>query len=488
MLGVFDDLSSHAFNSLTINNERVTKGSDEVFMTPFMKKVPDDTIFKAIEEILSNVELTPKLREIEDENRERFGPRSIAIPWSERKESLSDYFFDESTFQAEVDAPAGKLRPLSLPEAGKRLIASSSAGLPYMERKGKVLHEAIESQEEQAGTYPCVLYTRTQEGTKTRNVWGFPISDTLAEQRFATPFIQREKELDWRSALLGPDLVDVAITNLLRAKRVEEMVYCVDFRGFDSSVHPRHSLGAFRRICGWFQPRYHGEISQLCTRFVTIPVWTPDGEWQGVHGVPSGSTFTNTVDSLVQAAIADRIDDDGFSQGRPFQVQGDDGVYLVAADGLEQFTKLFEQEGFELNHDKTEKFETEEATYLQRYYHPMYHDGRGTYGGVYSLYRAAHRIKYLERWTDFAREGITGDDFFSLRTIMILENCKHHPGFEQFVRYAHTLDRRGLSYSGAGVRAYSRSLESRARAGVLAATNFQEGLSSFATVKVLAGL
>ena len=445
-----------------------------------LEGVSDESIFDFIEEILSKVEITPKLREIEDDNRSKFGPRSIALPWDERKSSLYDYFAhpDSDTFPGVSADSAGQasLRPVSVANATGYLIASSSSGLPYMQRKGKVLQDAIRDHAGQLGVFPCVLFTRTAEQRKTRNVWGYPISETIEEQRYFRPWLDVEKSLPWRKALIGPDAVDEGVTLLLSGKRGDELVYCVDFEAYDASLSPSLIAMSFNYISNAFQPGARAGLEDIRDRFLRIPIFTPDGELSGIHGVPSGSTFTNTIDSLAQALV---------SGTTRCQIQGDDGVYVIQSSSRDTFPRRFEYEGLKINREKSEIFETQEAVYLQRYYHPSYRSESGGLGGVYSLFRAANRIKYLEQWTDFEREGIRGDDFFALRTVMILENCKHHPGFVEFVRYAQKLDRNGLAFSQAGLKAYSKSLDSRARAGILHAPNFQSGITDFAVMKVL---
>jgi hypothetical protein len=344
-----------------------------------------------------------------------------------------------------------------------------------MMRKGAVLEDAERHYEDQRERYPCILYTRTQEGGKTRNVWGFAISDTITEQRFIVPYLGHERTLSFRSALDGPDAVDTAISGLLANKSDDEVMVSVDFSAYDASISPQHSSDAFSVIAAAFQPQYAEEIMGICRRFVTIPVFTPDGEWSGPHGVPSGSAFTNTIDSIVQWSV---------NNGKyACQIQGDDGIYRVPRSELDLFHKSFEEAGLVLNDDKSEIFEGQEGIFLQRYYNPIYRSiDQDGLGGVYSLYRAFNRIKYLERWTDLDKIGMEGSDFFSLRTIMILENCKHHPGFVEAVTLAHSLDKKGLHYSKQSVSAFSRAMAAKSRAKVV---NIEKGIDSFETVKVL---
>jgi hypothetical protein len=473
-------LSRQALNSLSLNNRRVEDGSDEVLMNPAYENQSDDEVKGMIEEILSTLPLTATLRQIEDSNCSKFGPRSLAKNWGDRKDDLLAYFVEEDYDPGELEAISGRLRPASVDMVAKSLLKSSSAGLPYMQRKGLILDEALKDWSTDKGLYPCVLYTRTQEQGKTRTVWGYPVSDTIFEQRYFIPVLKIERKFAHRAAIVGPSAVDAAITRLIM-DRLSGIMFCVDFSAYDASVTPKHSYAAFKELGSLFAAEHHPALYDIYRRFATIGIYTPEGEWSGPHGVPSGSTFTNTIDSMVQWQVS--------GHWPRCQIQGDDGVYLCKNESeLDYLKQCFVSAGLKLNEDKSNTFESDEVIYLQRYYHPDYRSREGGLGGVYSAYRAFNRIKYLERWTDFKKEDISGSDFFSLRTITILENCKHHPGFEGLVKMAHKLDRAGLAYTSQGLAAYSRSLESKARAGVFNQYGLQVGIGNFETVKILAKL
>uniref|UniRef100_A0A2V0R9A6 RdRp n=1 Tax=viral metagenome TaxID=1070528 RepID=A0A2V0R9A6_9ZZZZ len=474
-----EDLSPQALNSLSLNDKRTLEGSDDVLAHPGFESLDDEDIFDRVESILSEVDLTPKLREIEDSNRSKFGPRSRAKPWSERKDSLYDYFDHEDYDPGEFElVRSGRLRPSELGAVSKNLIKSSSAGLPYLQKKGSVLTDALKNYETEVGKYPCVLYTRTQEDMKTRNVWGYPISDTLHEQRIFIPFLNVEKTMKHRAALLGPEDVDRAVTEMIRGKKEDELIVSLDFSSFDASVSPRLAELCFSAIASHFQPAYAADVYGVFRRFVTIPIHTPSGEVVGPHGVPSGSSFTNTVDSLAQF----------IASGTEYncQIQGDDGLYVLPRSDHDVLLERMKSVDFIVNEDKSDWFDGPEGVYLQRYYHPNYLSRNGSgLGGVYSIYRALARIKYLERWTNFSEMSIEGSDFFALRTITILENSKHHPAFESLVRYVHSLDKHGLQFTKQGLHAYSKSMDSKARAGVFNQYGLESGIESFETVKLI---
>jgi hypothetical protein len=472
------NLSPTAINSLSSNNSRINTGFSEVLMNPALKDIDDVEIHMALTAILDSVHVTPKLREIEQSNQLKFGPRSVSVDWESRKDSLFAYFKHEDYDPGEFDTVGGNLRPISLRNASDELIRSSTSGLPYLRKKGLVLDEAVRDYSHLEHVYPCVLYTRTQELTKTRNIWGYPIADTLMEQTFFHSYLNLEKRMFHRAALLGPDQVDVSVSKLLSNKSTSDVVVGVDFSSYDATVKPEYSFAAFRKIASEFQSLHHEDLYRLFRRFITIPIYTPDGEVSGPHGVPSGSTYTNTIDSEVQLQIAS-VDE------TTCQVQGDDGIYIMPSGEQDSLYRRFDDAGLKINTDKSELFEGHEAVYLQRYYHPDYKISSWVLGGVYSIFRALARIKYLERWTDFEKMQISGDDFFALRTITILENCKHHPGFEAVVKYVQRLDKNGLAFSRQGLAAYSKAEASRTRAAQFNTADLTKGIDYFETMKVL---
>ena len=448
-----------------------------MYVAPSFDNVKDESIFEAIEMMLDDVHLTKTLRKIEDANRSAFGPRSIAKPWEDRKASLSAYFDKTEPDTGFGQHGRGFLRPISWDNAVQRLIPSSSAGLPYMLPKRSIKGVVADHGEENVGVWPCVLFTRTQEQGKTRNIWGYPVADTVAELQFFKPWLEFEQTLSFRAAIRGPGDVDRAITTMLYNKRSDEYVMCLDFSQYDASVEPRYSKDAFAYIASQFQRSYEPQVVEIFHRFISMPIVTPDGVWEGFHGVPSGSAWTNTVDSLVQYQCA--------GQPANCQIQGDDGVYVGTFEELRDIRDSLNSCGLTVNDDKTWLFSDEECVYLQRYYSPSYKSrvDRSVFGGVYSIYRAFLRLKYLERWTDIEELEIPGKDYFSLRAIMILENCKHHPAFEDAVRFAYDLDAFNLAFDEKSVSKFQSSIAPRIEAG---ATPFAEtGIDSFETLKVL---
>jgi hypothetical protein len=174
-----------------------------------------------------------------------------------------------------------------------------------------------------AQEYPCVVFTRTQEGGKTRTVWGYPLADTLEEARFYRPLLGYQRTLSWRSALAGPDAIDKKVGNMiLKSRESGRTLLSIDFSKFDQTVKSTLQELSFQYIKDLFQAGdSRRSLDTIARRFNTIGLVTPEGVWYGQHGVPSGSTFTNEVDSIAQYIVASEFLDDMDL----FDIQGDDG-------------------------------------------------------------------------------------------------------------------------------------------------------------------
>lgn len=487
------NLDYSVVNKLTLNLNRVLTGSDEIYFTPIGKDNDPASLLSDLTKILSkgSNSISSNLQNLEQSNLSKFGPRSLAKPWFERKESLFDYFKHRKTsFELSKSAkePGFKpnLRPLSVSSASKFLKRSTNSGLPYYTNKGSVVDEVVGSfsslllRED-----PCVLFTRTQEGGKTRNVWGYPIADTLNEMRYYQPLLAHQRKQNYRAALLGPDSVDEAISLMMKYhNKSTHSLISIDFSSYDASVGKYLQEGVFDYIKALFQSSSNSDLDYIAHRFNTIGIITPDGLIEGSHGVPSGATFTNEVDSLAQYLVA-------LSTGIEcrMQIQGDDGAYLIPDSEVNALYNAFGESGLNVNVDKS-VLSKDHIIYLQRLYDPIYERG-GFIGGIYSLYRALNRIIYQERYSDFMDYSLKGSDYYSIRTITILENCKYHPLFEDFVRFVASKDKYLLKFSPDSVTKYTRMLNSGTGTGGLLINQYGDnlkGISRFETVKILNSL
>lgn len=432
--------------------DSVVRGSDQTYLTPLGKHNDPEDLLVCIDDILQkNIgHLSPALFRLEYSNMDKFGPRSLAKPWKERKASLLAYYSNDigcETFDFNVTQKCANLRPLSVDSAINLLKRNTNSGLPYLARKGSILSRL---KTDYVGNYgfnePCVLFTRTQELGKTRNVWGYPVMDVLYDTRFYNPLMNHQKGTQYRNALIGTDSVDKKICNLVvNSKLGSKKLLSIDFSAYDASISTSLQRCAFEHIKRLFQSSYGSEIDKIYERFNTIGIVTPDGVLNGSHGVPSGATFTNEVDSIAQYLIAKFS---GLNESN-FDIQGDDGAYLLDDYEYEKLIQNFKRFGLKVNEEKSYYNDTF-IVYLQKIYDRFYID-RGLIGGIYPISRAMNRLIYQENYVNFEDEDIAGKDYYSIRALTILENCKYHPCFEELVELIFYHDKHKLSFSQKGL-------------------------------------
>lgn len=448
----------HAKQKLSNLLVRTSVGTSDILVSPLGRSGPEKLLneWTKIFESCKDGKVNSVLNDLELSQKDKFSPRSIAKPWSERKEDTLDYFTDNNIDYSGlscqgITSDKGILRPLSLENASKYIKKSTSAGLPSMRKKGEVLAETIENLEHFLDrSDPAVLFTRTQEGGKTRSVFGIPLADVLYEMRFYRPILDYQKQLKWRSALLGPDavakhlseIIDVAISKGLT-------LISMDFSNYDRSIKQGLQFKVGEYYTNLYQSKYSDDINKIIQRKSTIGLVTPSGTLRGPHGEPSGSAFTNEDDSIAQYCIAHAS---GTILEGLYDIQGDDGVYAIDPEKVSSFFNIFSKYGLAVNESKSYQ-SPNYLIYLQNLFHPDYRKN-GEICGIYPTYRALNRIIYQERWSNFEDYDIDGKDYYAIRTLSILENCKNHPLFEKFVKFILSKDKYSLKVTSAGISEY----------------------------------
>lgn len=429
------------------------------------------------------------LIDLELSNRSKFGPRSIAIPWADRNAGLRASWNnqDENHIPRFSYKPgSNKLNMIPFNNAIKEIQGTSSAGLPFLKKKGDAVSELVADFETYVNRKdPCMLYTRTAEKLKTRNVWGFPFADTVYELLFYVSLLAHQRTKFYRAALVSPEMVAQHITILIHnAKDLGYVLYSVDFAAFDASTKFQYIIKAFEYIKSCFFSRFHEALDDICERMYTIPVLTPSGVWTGKHGVPSGSTFTNEVDSIIQLGIASTCE---FIDENQCVIQGDDGVYILSEENIPEFKAAFKYAGLKLEESKS-VISSNHVIFCQNLYHADYEDSNNVINGIYPTWRAINRLVFHEKQINFKKEGITSQDFYGSRTISILENVKHHPLHEELVRYVLSKEKYSLEISEEGLARYCE-IQKRGRK-TATSLNHQHGsqvrgLRNFVTYKLV---
>lgn len=469
-------------------------GSNKDFPTPLAEKNDPVHVICEFDEIFDSNrhKMNSTLLQMERDSRDKLGSRSKARPWSERKSSLRASFSNQlENRKYEFDkfnrlVGPSNLYPVSFEEALFAIKDNTSAGLPFLTKKGKARKTLVDNFYETLNREdPCVIFARTAENMKTRNVWGYPFALTLYEFMYFIPFMAYCKQQFYHASLTTVECVEERITQLvLKAIETGRVIYSVDFAGFDASVWFQFIIEAFKFITRCFGKQFYDAIMYICVRFYTIGIVTPTGVYRGKHGVPSGSTFTNLIDCIVQLGIALNCP---FVTLLNCLVNGDDGLYIMFRHEIEEFEQNFLRNGLKLEKSKSH-IASNYAVFCQHLYHIDYMKD-DIIGGIFPVYRALCRLMYQERFVNFKKLGISGKDYYGIRAVTILEKCKHHPLHEELVRFVLAKEKYSMDISEDSIVKYCSNIYVRPSASYL--ENDQEpreqlsGIRNYVTMKLI---
>lgn len=418
----------------------VSAGFNVDIRTPlFDGRERDQVADEVLGEMLDSGLLYPELVEYEISQREKIGPSSIRKPFVEREENVEAYYNSGKRVNVEIsesgikdivgnDLPYSRLRPINSEESMNQLPLNSNSGLPLFRKRKDVQEESL-SLAREGRNYPAMLGWRGQAKgliTTQRVVWMFPFSTNILEGRFFRPLQEvLNRAVTYFSAWISMDEVDKRITSLMFNQRAikNSVLLSSDFSGFDQSVVEQQDW-FFTFVKLMFQARYAEEIDELAEILATIEIiCTRYIKFTGRHGVPSGSVFTNILDSIVNLIAQNS----SLYNAMPThsQIQGDDGAVLVTDVSLH--LEHLENCGFTVNPDK-QYISEHTLIYLQRM-HSMKHQIDGVARGSHPIMRALNSLLGQERYHKNWNANLE-----ALRTYSIVENCKSHPWFVPFVQ------------------------------------------------------
>jgi hypothetical protein len=434
-------------------------GSYKDLTTPILDDYEDraDLIddWLAISSILERNLVADCIKKLERQEANKLGPSSIRLPFELREADLLNYFYhiDITPNEAALDyaslilmrlLPLFNLRPISLSRAAEKSDKTTQWGLPWWMKGSEIQEETIalaaEILEKEECSIPCVLGWRGQFSgfwiSKQRILWLFPHCISLIEKTFfdvLLPLFQSKSEF---CMLLSHEAATVVITRLLiLADKNGTRCIGIDFKGFDASIQRLLINIVFQAIANWFQKNQYTKVMFLCDYFATCSILTPRGIYTGRNGsVPSGSGLTNLVDSLVQYLLfhyvtygLDPDPDAGCT------LMGDDGVWYHRELTLDRVVRKVKELGIICNPDKV-YHEYRSVSFCQNIY-SLEHMSSGLANGIRSTVRCLNGMSSYE----YPVRTVTLEEYNSynaIRWIMQLENCKHHPHFEELVIFA----------------------------------------------------
>lgn len=202
---------------------------------------------------------------------------------------------------------------------------------------------------------------------KIRAVYGYPTAMTLMEACFAIPLINEFKKGDTPIAY-GYDMAIGGAYKLRSEIKRYRYFGCIDFSGFDKTVSSQLIKIAFAILeqsvdIRRYEKRGIPDASRLyrawdyiINYFLETPLRLCNGErWKKKAGVPSGSYFTQIIDSIVNWILINYAFMKRFGRmPRECKVFGDDSV---VADNeffsLEGLSEVLSSIGMEVNTDKS---------------------------------------------------------------------------------------------------------------------------------------
>lgn len=475
--------------------DKVLKGNDEIYHTPWIQDGSNESILKQLDQIVQDwvnylepiKEQWPSLYDFENELAAKVGPLSIQEPLSQRMDDIEAYYNDihlsavplsEEAIKATL-AKFSRVRGLRLRSQQRTLDLmkkSTNSGNPFFQKRRSVVKK----------TMPCTVFTdsqildgtewgttailgwRGQEGglseadVKQRVVWMFPFAVNIEELRVYQPLTEAAQRFNLVPAWVSSESVDSAITKLFDTKNPKDLVICTDFTKFDQHFNPTlQEAGSeiFSRLLTndddsqrWLQTIYPIKYQ------IPLALQLNDIR-EGKHGMGSGSGGTNADETLVHTALQYEA---AISQAATLNPNsmclGDDGVLTYPGITEEDVMHAYTKHGLEMNASK-QYSSTQDCVYLRRWHHKDYRVD-GVCVGVYSTCRALGRLCMQERFYD---PDVWGPKMVALRELSIIENCKYHPLKEEFADYCMKRDKYRL---GLDIPGFLDNIESEAKKAI----------------------
>lgn len=241
---------------------------------------------------------------------------------------------------------------------------------------------------------PCLAFKRTQAGKTGRLIWGFPYSMTIIEGLTAYEVLQEFKK---GSTPMAFAMATGALGTKLRvAAYHKEWCYSLDYSQFDATIGSDLIHQAFKIIRTWFDPnevepvsgRTVSEIFDLTEYyFIHTTIVMPNGKiYIGKdHGVPSGSYYTQIVDSVANVIVAGAISE-------RFSLDVSRKEIFVLGDDLNFWTNR------KMDLDKI-------ASFVQEHFHMRLHGSEKS-----QVYHYDEVIHYLGRDWDRGMPGLDEEE------------------------------------------------------------------------------
>jgi len=288
-----------------------------------------------------------------------------------------------------------------------------------------------------ASNYPSVGTTRSQaaglnQWSKCRALSMYCRTVANLEKQFQVTLHSVFRDMDTFCALKGQSRVDKVVSQIIESAPGE--ILSVDFTNFDASVPFDVLTRVFAIMRSWFVKESEQHWRFVEEAFMRSGMFLPDGSYRDgserTGGVPSGSVFTNQVDSLANFWVFNYAAHRDGGQVLRALLMGDDGVYtfrgVSSIASLSQI--LLDELGMVIKMDPAKNLVSkEQVRFLQNEHHLKYRvDGISV--GVRPVMRAFIGMTGHERRLP---KHVWKGHYNTYRWLQQLEQCANHPRFEQ---------------------------------------------------------
>jgi hypothetical protein len=218
---------------------------------------------------------------------------------------------------------------------------------------------------------------------KVRPVWAYPVSVANEEARYFYAIMDRIQQYPSLPHSLGLE-PGVGGAHIMSKLFAHSTVFETDWSSFDTKVPSYMIQMVFASLKRHFtmSDKDSRRYEKLVDYFINTPFRLPNGErYIKQHGVPSGSFFTNLVDTIVNAAVTRfllRTDNVYIATDL---YNGDDGIISICIPHLPsdypKFIRRYQRRaesyfGFALSADKTRLYDSNRDTHFHYYGYDCY--------------------------------------------------------------------------------------------------------------------
>lgn len=405
-----------------------------------------------------------KISEWDSSKQTKFAPQGEVAPFKNRQHTLSEYWehlapsdvFKSKEWELAKRVSISQLgfnhsgKPSPIEAVINRGLYedkyNTSSGDPlFIKRKKPEAQEQakLAAKDGSWKEYFPVLGSRAsmgKTGSEARWIFMFPMSVNLVEQSFQQPLQDYLRQWTKKQVMScsfftpwdGYEQVQRAISQYGPSHLTK---FGCDYSKMDQHFNIYHALECEAVIKHFFAPQYWDALHDSIHYTFNCSVVAPDYLILGPHAMPSGSGWTNFLETMFNFILVNYVKIKfgikiSFAMGI-----GDDQLWFidenVSEKGVKFITDIFNSVGLEANPEKQE-VSTDMASFLQRRSYAFWSPQQVKYAGVYPTVRALTSEIYPEFYHN---EKEWTKNTFALRCLMILENCNKHPKFKEFCEF-----------------------------------------------------